>query len=221
MFACLSIPAKSLLFLILSFICQPHLSILKNAKTLYSSGKTMYSFIPNVPLIFWLILALSSCSTIDKKDCSKDMFALGLKQGQLGSPRKYTDQIRNVCSHHRPPVELDKYEAGFKEGWNEFCRPSNALAMGKSAEHYISFCPENKEVMFREKYLIGKRINELKDMQEELTDELHDLRLEANGDNDKHDEIKKREKDLFELNRTIQNLEIDGLRDTLTLINHI
>jgi len=181
----------------------------------------MYSFTPTVPLIFWLILALSSCSTIDKKDCSKDMFELGLKQGQMGSPQKYTDQIRNVCTHHQPPVELDKYEAGFKHGWSDYCRPANALTLGKSAEPYVSYCPENKEVMFREKYLIGKRINELKDIQEEMADELQELRLEASGDNDKLDEIKKKEKDLFELNRTIQNLEIDGLKDTLTLINHI
>lgn len=181
----------------------------------------MHSFIFTFSIGVVFTLVLSSCSTIDKKDCSKDMYEFGLKQGQMGSPRKYTDQLRNVCSHHQPPVELDKYEAGFKQGWSDYCRPANALALGKSAEHYVSYCPDSKEVMFREKYLIGKRINELKDMQEEMADELHDLRLEANGDSDKHDEIKKREKDLFELNRTIQNLEIDGLRDTLTLINHI
>lgn len=168
-----------------------------------------------------LPLLFASCSTIDKKDCNTDMHELGLRQGRMGSPKKYTDEIRNVCRNRQPFVDLQQYELGFKKGWIEFCRPANALAMGKADDPYASFCPENRENLFREKYLIGKQIHELKDQEEELAEEIESLRTDHEKDDDSLAELKRLEKDLVDLRRNIQQLEIKGLRDTLTLINQL
>ena len=56
---------------------------------------------------------LISCSTISKKDCGKDMHALGLSQGRAGSPKKYTDQLRDTCFTQKPDIDLLGYEKGF------------------------------------------------------------------------------------------------------------
>jgi hypothetical protein len=172
-------------------------------------------------LICLLPLVLTACSSIDKRDCDKDMHELGLRHGRMGSPRKYTEEIRGVCSNHNPPIDLERYEKGFTIGWIEYCRPVNALILGKADDRYVSYCPENRENVFREKYYIGKRISELKIQVDELNDEIADVRIDAANDDKAAFELKKLEKSLDEINRDIQNLEIEGLKDSLTLINHI
>lgn len=172
-------------------------------------------------LLLSLPLVLASCSTIDKKDCDKDMYELGLRHGRMGSPTKFTDDIRSVCSNRTPNVDLERYERGFTMGWIEYCRPINALLLGKADDQYVSYCPENKENIFREKYFIGKRISELKAQADELNDEIIDVRIDAASDEKATFELKKLEKNLDEVNRNIQQLEIEGLKDSLTLINHL
>ena len=110
--------------------------------------------------ILLLPLLLTACSSIDKRDCDKDMQELGLRHGRMGSPKKFTDDIRNICSNRQPPVDLERYEKGFTLGWIEYCRPVNALLLGKADDQYVSYCPENRENVFHEKYLIGKRISD-------------------------------------------------------------
>jgi len=169
----------------------------------------------------FLPLILSACSSIDKRDCDKDMHELGLRHGRMGSPKKFTDEIRRVCGNRQQPVDLQRYENGFALGWVEYCRPMNAFVLGKADEDYISYCPENRETIFREKFLIGKRISELKTQEEILNDELMDLRIDAVTNERAASELSKTEKTLFELRKDIQQLEIEGLKDSLTLINHI
>lgn len=132
----------------------------------------------------------------------------------------YTEQLKSVCASHLPALDLAKYEDGFYQGWSDYCRPSNAISMGKLADSYISFCPKNKESMFREKYLVGKRLHELNDMHEELLDELIDLRADAGNDGHKLDEIRKKEREIAELKRSIQDLEMEGQKDSFTLLNN-
>lgn len=176
----------------------------------------------NFFLIFPIsLLLLTACSTIEKRDCDKNMHELGLRHGRMGSPQKFTDEIRRVCSNRQPPVDLESYESGFTLGWIEYCRPMNALILGKADDQYVSFCPENRENIFREKFLIGKRISELKSQEESLLDEIADARIEAVTNEQTSSDLRKLEKNLSDLQKDIQQLEIEGLKDSLTLINHI
>ncbi len=166
-------------------------------------------------------LFTTGCSSIDKKDCQSDMTEMGLKHGRMGSPKKFTDQLRSICSGGGHVIDLEKYEKSFHLGWGDYCTPSNALSLGKTSDPYVSFCPAQKEAIFREKYLIGKRINELKDIEDELMDEITELREDALNGEVPPDEVKKLEKDLIDLRKNRAELEINGMKDSLTLINHL
>nr|BDT29174.1 DUF2799 domain-containing protein [Bacteriovorax sp. HI3] len=165
-------------------------------------------------LLFISLSALYSCSTISKKDCFKDMKELGLLQGRQGSPVKYTDDLRNVCMGRNPSIDLEAYEKGFYQGWMEYCLPNRAFEMGKRSDRYFSFCPAERESMFREKYLIGKHVFELKDEEEELKERLEELKPTITTNSADSDEYHKIQKGLEKLRSEIQALEIEGAKNT-------
>jgi hypothetical protein len=159
------------------------------------------------------ILALS-CSTIKKQDCTKDMHALGLFHGRAGSPKKYTDEIRNRCMGNNPNIDLEGYEKGFNQGWMEYCLPNRAFEMGKRSDRYFSFCPAEREAMFREKYLVGKHHAELKDTEEEIVEKIEEIRPTINESATNFDDYTKLQKELEKVRRDIQALEVEGLKST-------
>lgn len=162
-------------------------------------------------LILLSISALfSSCSTISKKDCSKDMNALGLSQGRAGSPKKYTDDLRNTCSNHVPTIDLEAYEKGFYQGWMEYCLPNKAFELGKRSDRYFSFCPPEREASFREKYLIGKHHAELKDVERDIMDKIDELKPLINESTSQLDDYTKLQAELEKVRRDIQALEVEG-----------
>jgi hypothetical protein len=166
-----------------------------------------------------LFLTFVSCSTIDKKDCSKDMKELGMAHGRSGSPKKFTDELRKVCSPKNPSIDLESYEIGFSKGWLEYCLPTRSFEMGKKNDSYVSFCPPEREDMFREKYLIGKRYFELKDTEEDVVDELERLKLTMNEEPSDLEEHKILTKELEALRREIQKVELEGKKDTFMFVN--
>ena len=164
-----------------------------------------------LPLLF---LSLISCSTINKKDCDKDMMTLGLQQGRAGSPKKYTEELRNVCMSKKASIDLESYESGFYKGWMEYCLPNRAYDMGKRADRYFSFCPTERESQFREKYLIGKHHYELKDTEADIVTKINDLRPDINKSASDYDLYIKLQLELEKTKREIQALEVEGNRNT-------
>lgn len=132
-------------------------------------------FLKNTFLLkLFVLFAISSCSTITKEDCHKDMYQLGLSQGKTGSQKKFTDDIVDKCMSINPQVKPEQYEKGFQTGWSDFCTLRNAFELGKKDDKYVSFCPSDKEDQFRERFHLGKTYHELKSTEEELLDELSD-----------------------------------------------
>ena len=163
--------------------------------------------------LFFSALFLVSCSTIDKKDCDKDMMTLGLQQGRAGSPKKYTDEIRNVCLSRNPGIDLEAYEKGFYQGWAQYCIPSKAFDMGKKSDRYISFCPPERESQFREKYLIGKHHFELKDTESDIVQKMNSLRPNITKSAMDYDDYTKLQTELDKVRREIQALEVEGRKN--------
>ena len=164
--------------------------------------------------LFCLPFLLISCSTISKKDCTKNMSELGLSQGRAGSPKKYTDELRDTCMNGTTGVDLETYEKGFYQGWMEYCLPNNAFEMGKRSDRYFSFCPPEREALFREKYLVGKHHAELKDVETDIQDKLEEIRPHINESASNFDDYTKLQKELDKIRREIQALEIEGLKNT-------
>lgn len=152
----------------------------------------------------------SSCSTITKKDCAKDMNALGLSQGRAGSPKKYTDDLRNKCSNHVPAIDLEAYEKGFYQGWMEYCLPNKAFELGKKSDRYFSFCPPERESSFREKYLVGKHHAELKDVESDIIEKMDEVKPHISESATQLDDYTKLQKELEKVRRDIQALEVEG-----------
>ncbi|MBC7714773.1 MAG: DUF2799 domain-containing protein [Rhizobacter sp.] len=160
------------------------------------------------------LLSLASCSTISKKDCDKDMKNFGIQQGRAGSPKKYTDELRNTCLSRNPNLDLEAYEKGFMQGWNEYCTPTKAFEMGKRSDNYISFCPADRESQFREKYLIGKHYFELKDVEADIVSKMNDIRPNINKSTTDYDDYTKLQQELDRVKREYQALEVEGTRQS-------
>lgn len=163
------------------------------------------------------LLALTmfiSCSSISKKDCSKNMMDLGLTHGRSGSQKNYLEDVRKLCSDRNPTLDLEAYQKGFETGWTEFCLPHKGFEIGKRGDRYISFCPKERESQFREKYLVGKRVFELKDTEEEMVEKMEELKPTIETVSTDFDDYNKIKLELESVKRELQVLEVEGIRDT-------
>lgn len=149
-------------------------------------------------IVLLFSLSLFSCTTISKEDCKKDMKSFGFEQGRKGLA-DLSDDIRKVCIRNDSSVDLEGYIKGFTMGWKEYCSPLHGFENGQKVETYKSFCPAEKEALYREKFFIGKNLADKKDQLSELSDKIKN----APNDNELKDSIS-------QLKREIQILEQQG-----------
>lgn len=140
------------------------------------------------------------------------MYNFGLDQGKIGSQKKYTDDLRNKCSGINPNIDLEGYEKGFMQGWMQFCVPTKAFDMGRSGDRYFSFCPSEREDLFREKYLAGKHYNELKDVEDDILVKLEEARSTVNESPTNLDNYNQLQKELEKVRRDMRALEVEGIK---------
>lgn len=158
-----------------------------------------------------------SCSTISKKDCGKNMTALGLEQGRAGSPKKYTDKLRDTCSNHEPAIDLEAYEKGFYQGWSEYCTPVRAFELGQRADRYFSFCPAEQESLFREKYLMGKQYAELKELEADMVEKQNEMKPHMNDSAQNLNDYSMLQKEIDKTRRDLQALEVQVKKSSFKL----
>lgn len=156
-------------------------------------------------------LTLNSCSSlITKEDCKKDMQSFGIEHGKKGLS-KLTDEISSTCIRGEESVNLEAYETGFRMGWSSYCTSFNGFDMGRKGDTYKSFCPPEKEDLFHEKFLIGKKVYEKKDQVIELEEKIQELSSSSEMDPASREELKKYQDYLRILKRDIQALEQQGV----------
>lgn len=161
-------------------------------------------------LLFALITFNSCSSVVSKDDCKKDMLELGLEHGKKGL-NKLTDEVRSACISAEQTLDLELYEKGFNMGWSSYCIPFNGFDMGRKGDIYKSYCPPEKEELFREKFLIGKKVNEKKDQVSEIQEKIKELSVGSDISALEKEELKKLKDYLQTLNRDIQILEQQGM----------
>ena len=148
-----------------------------------------------MPYKFFFILGaltlLSSCSSINKKDCDKDMMSLGLSQGRAGSSKKYTDELRKVCSGKNPNIDLESYEKGFYTGWMQYCLPNKAFE---------------------------KRYYELKDSESSIISKIEDLRPNISKSASALEDYNQLSKELESVRRDLIQTEIEGRKDNFKFL---
>ncbi len=174
--------------------------------------------IPFLLLLISQLLLPVACSSINQSDCKRDMLTFGREHGAKGLI-KLTDEIQKVCQNYEPHVDLEKYENGFNQGWAQYCTPLSGFENGRKGDLYKSFCPVDKEEIFREKYLIGKKIFEKNDLEIELEDKIKSLSSSGELDLAAKSELSKLKEVLINLKREIQRLEQNGRKPIHTSID--
>lgn len=159
-----------------------------------------------------LSFAFTSCSSISREDCSKDMRDFGYEHGRKGMSNLLED-VRKTCQKHEPPVDLARYQTGFEAGWTEYCTPFNGYRMGVKGDLYKSFCPPEREDLFHDRFLIGKKVYDKKDQAKELEEKILDLSEDGKDltSPSTHDELNRYRTELRDLNKEIQGLEQQGM----------
>jgi len=160
-----------------------------------------------------LSFLLNSCSSINSRDCSKNMYDFGHSQGMIGSPKKLTNQIRSKCSSLVPNIDIESYEKGFMQGWREYCLPNHAFDLGKKSDVYVSFCPNESEQYFRNSYLLGKKHYELKDLEGDLEERLSELKESAKDNSESYSELNRIQNELEHIKKEIQAVEVEGRKN--------
>ena len=137
------------------------------------------------------------------------MFNFGKDHGLKGLNR-LTDEIRKVCVRADSSVDLKAYEDGFYLGWASYCTSFHAYESGRKAETYTSFCPAAKEGLFREKYLIGKKVYDKSEQVAELEDRIESVVKKTQLSTNEQIELSRLKEELLTLKREIQLLEVKG-----------
>ena len=162
-----------------------------------------------LPFLLFLTITVTSCSSISKDDCKKDMRSLGIDHGKRGM-NNLSDDVRSTCNNSTFIADIEQYEKGFNIGWSLYCTPRNGFESGRKGDSYKSFCPTDKEDLFHEKFLIGKKVYEKKDQVSELETRVNDLTQSAEHDLGAKEELNKTKEYLLNLTREIQTLERQG-----------
>ena len=161
------------------------------------------------PLLLISLALITSCATISKSDCKKEMKSFGREHGLKGLA-KFTDEIQKVCINAQNSVDLEGYEKGFLIGWSEYCTPMNGFLLGSRAETYKSFCPQDKEDLFHEKYLVGKKLYDKKDQLQDLKELYLSLSKGSPSDTSGQSQINPLKQEIQKLEQEIQMLDQVG-----------
>ena len=138
---------------------------------------------------------------------------MGLEQGKKGMAN-LSDDIRRVCGGDKLAASLEAYQNGFNTGWSTFCTSFHGFEMGKKGDIFKSYCPVEKEILFREKYLIGKMVYEKKDQLLDFEDKVKELTTQTEKNPNSSalkDELKLYKDNWNSLKREIEFLELKGL----------
>lgn len=140
------------------------------------------------------------------------MTDFGYDQGRKGQSNLIED-IRKTCLKRNADIDLAGYQKGFEGGWKEYCTPFNGYRMGAKGDIYKSFCPAEKEPLFHERFLLGKKVYEKKDQVRELQEKIMDLSEDGKDltNPSSRDELNAYKNELRDLNKEIQHLEQQGM----------
>ena len=137
------------------------------------------------------------------------MFNFGKDHGLKGL-NKLTDDLRRVCVRSDATVDLKAYEDGFLLGWSSYCTSFHAYESGRKAENYMSYCPAAKEQLYREKYLIGKKVFDKTEQVIELEDRIESFKNKSQLSTNEQIELSRLKDDLQKIKSEIQLLEVQG-----------
>lgn len=105
-----------------------------------------------------LLAILSACSAIPSKEqCQTyDWQQQGFSDGRHGKPPESYLSIANACKEHGIEINaFDVYKAGWAQGNQMYCNPSNGYSTGANGLGYTGVCRDHDEAGFLNAYFQG------------------------------------------------------------------
>lgn len=104
-------------------------------------------------------LAAGGCATMDKDECLvADWRLIGFQDGVQGKSAAAVGTYRKDCAGYHVVPDLDAYQAGRREGLQQYCVPANGFRLGDAGRAYNAVCPAATERAFRGAYNTGRDI---------------------------------------------------------------
>ncbi|MBF0274833.1 MAG: DUF2799 domain-containing protein [Nitrospinae bacterium] len=103
-----------------------------------------------------IIFALSSCSTLSKKQCLRgDWRVIGYSDGERGYPMSRLYDHNRACQEYNVLVNEKNYEEGWWKGIGKYCVPSNGFEKGEQLKDFNNVCPREMGRGFLNGYMEG------------------------------------------------------------------
>jgi hypothetical protein len=126
--------------------------------TIQRGARTAW-WVPGVRALILISLTASGCATMDKDECQvADWRLIGFQDGVQGKSAASVGAYRKDCADYHVVPDLDAYQAGRREGLQQYCVPANGYRLGNSGRAYNAVCPTGTERAFRAAYTTGRDI---------------------------------------------------------------
>lgn len=125
-----------------------------------------------IPISFaalYISLALSGCSTLNKKECiNADWASIGYQDGFNGHKESRIGQHREACAEYGVKPVLQSYLQGYNKGAYEYCRPFRGYQHGLKGKRNKNICKGEQRKPYNLAYSQGKHIYNLEDKIKEI-----------------------------------------------------
>lgn len=124
--------------------------------------RTPFQRFPIIAALALGAVVLGGCASMGKDEClAVDWRTIGYEDGVRGYTGERITQHRKACARHGVAPDLDLYQAGRREGLNEYCRPANGFRVGARGAGYGGVCPAELEAEFVGAYESGFQLHTL------------------------------------------------------------
>ena len=104
-------------------------------------------------------LMAGGCATMDKDECLvADWRLIGFQDGVQGKSAAAVGAYRKDCADYRVVPDLNAYQAGRREGLQQYCVPPNGFRLGEAGRAFNAVCPAATERGFRAAYNTGRAL---------------------------------------------------------------
>lgn len=109
-----------------------------------------------------LTLLQGCATTMNENECVHvDWRTIGYEDGARGEPAHRLGHHRKACAEYGIVPDLESYQAGRRDGLQEFCQPANGFEVGSSGRAYAGSCPAELEDDFLTAYQAGRKLHDL------------------------------------------------------------
>jgi hypothetical protein len=110
-----------------------------------------------VSLAFLLLMGCGGGSVTRNQCYAGDWQTLGYRDGSQGYSSTRLLDHQDACVSHGVVPDRAAYMAGHREGLAEYCRPSNAFAVGERGYPHNNVCPDSDRNAFESAYRSGRQ----------------------------------------------------------------